>query len=182
MARNADSAALHGDLSSFPEFAGRHFQQNAKLWLALFWEMLMAKVFLQMALNKGVTLQETQKKDGMACAIVTDCRALYDLILKENVQSTVDKRVAIETMVIRDLIGQLCAQLRWVSSERQLADGLTKIASRQQFSEALREGWMQLVHDENLYSGEEENCKATRGISYLDNVPSGYGYSGCSDS
>ena len=28
-------------------------------------EMLMAKVFLQMALNKGVTLQETQKKDGI---------------------------------------------------------------------------------------------------------------------
>ena len=95
----------------------------------------------------------------MACAIVTDCRALYDLILKENVQSTVDKRVAIETMVIRDLIGQLCAQLRWVSSERQLADGLTKIASRQQFSEALREGWMQLVHDETFTAAKKKTAK-----------------------
>lgn len=34
MVRNADSAALHGDPSNFPEFADRHYQQNARLWLA----------------------------------------------------------------------------------------------------------------------------------------------------
>ena len=62
MARNADSAALHGDLSSFPEFAGRHFPAECQAMASALEEMLMAKVFLQMALNKGVTLQETQKK------------------------------------------------------------------------------------------------------------------------
>ena len=117
MARNADSAALHGDLSKLPRVCRSSLSAECQAMASALEEMLMAKVFLQMALNGGVTLQETQKKDGMACAIVTDCRALYDLILKENVRSTVDKRVAIETMVIRDLIGQLCAQLRWVSSE-----------------------------------------------------------------
>ena len=113
---------LHGEKCRFCCIAWRSFKlprvcrsslsAECQAMASALEEMLMAKVFLQMALNRGVTLQEIQKKDGMACAIVTDCRALYDLILKENVQSTVDKRVAIETMVIRDLIGQLCAQLR----------------------------------------------------------------------
>ena len=41
----------------------------------------------------------------------------------------------------------------------QLADGLTKIASRQQFSEALREGWMQLVHDETFTAAKKKTAK-----------------------
>lgn len=120
-------------------------------------EMLMAKLFMKLLLEPQCSLQEAQKNLTMPSAIVTDCRALYDLVRKENVQSTVDKRVAVESLVIRDLMQQLQAKLRWVSSERQMADGLTKLASRQQMAEAMQSGYVQLIHDGSFTAAKKKS-------------------------
>jgi hypothetical protein len=61
----------------------------------------MLKMFLKMLLEPQLNVKDAQDKLDMPTAIVTDCKALFDLI-------------------------------KQVSSERQLADGLTKIGSRQQ--------------------------------------------------
>ena len=110
-------------------------------------ETFMLKMFLKMLFKPQLNVKDAQDKLDMPTAIVTECKALYDLIQREGDQSSLDKRVAIEALVIKDLIKQVQGQLRWVSSERQLADGLMKIRSRQQFSDALKSGWLQLVDD-----------------------------------
>ena len=122
-------------------------------------EMLMAKLFMRLLMEPHCSLREAQENLTMPSAIVTDCRALYDVVRKENVQSTVDKRVAVESLVIRDLMQQLQAKLRWVSSERQMADGLTKLASRQQMAEAMQSGYVQLIHDGSFTAAKKKSFK-----------------------
>ena len=58
--------------------------------------------------------------------MVTDAKALYDSYHREGVSSSVvDKRVGLEIRVMKEMLEELNGQLRWMSSERQIADGLT---------------------------------------------------------
>ena len=49
-----------------------------------------------------------------------------------------DKRTQIECMIVKQKMQDLRTQLRWVSSEVQLSDGLTKIQARQLLADRLR--------------------------------------------
>ena len=69
-------------------------------------------------------------------------KALYDSVHRETIQQATDKRVAIEGLVIKDLLWDLKCQWRWVGSERQLSDGLTKVGARQSFVERYKGGYM----------------------------------------
>ena len=63
--------------------------------------------------------------------MITDARALHDSYHREGVgSSVVDKRVSLEIRVMKDRLTSLGDSLRWMSSERQLADGLTKKSAR----------------------------------------------------
>ena len=63
--------------------------------------------------------------------MVTDAKALYDSYHREGVSSSVvDKRVGLEIRVMKEMLEELNGQLRWMSSERQIADGLTKESAR----------------------------------------------------
>ena len=89
--------------------------------------------------------------------VITDCKALYDTLRRENLQSAGDKQVAIECLVIRDSLDELGAQLRWVSSERQMADGLTKVSARQSLIEPLNGGFIKLIHDPELKAAKKKS-------------------------
>lgn len=84
-------------------------------------------------------------------ALIVDAKALYDAILKNSmasIQSKVtDTRTAIELGIIKQDLEHICAKLRWVSSERQIADGLTKIQARQLLAERLHRAIMRLTTD-----------------------------------
>ena len=90
----------------------------------------MMKTFLQVLKEPCRDLKKI--KDGLTgeSAMVTDCKALYDSVQRETIQQATDKRVAIEGLVIKDLLRDLKCQWRWVSSERQLSDGLTKVGGK----------------------------------------------------
>ena len=64
-------------------------------------------------------------------ALIIDAKALYDAIKAEVPQINGDKRTQIECVIVKQKMQDLRAQLRWVSSEVQLSDGLTKIQARQ---------------------------------------------------
>ena len=53
---------------------------------------------------------------------MTNCKGLYDCVKRKTIQQATDKRVAIEALVIKDLLKDMSCQFRRVSSERQLAD------------------------------------------------------------
>lgn len=64
-------------------------------------------------------------------ALVIDAKALYDSIRAEILQLTGDKRTKVEVMIIKEKMAECQTSLRWVSSEAQYADGMTKLQARQ---------------------------------------------------
>eukprot|EP00435_Cladocopium_sp_Y103_P030795 s2621_g7.t1 len=122
----------------------------------------MSKLFLTILKHPCKSLRECRdylQKDE--CAMVTDCKGLYDAVQRETIQQATDKRVAIEGLLIKDMLKDLKCQWRWVSSERQLADGMTKVGARQAFVERFKGGYIQLVADET-YQAAKRKSKADR--------------------
>ena len=124
-------------------------------------ELMMVKAFLAKMQRPEVELKVLKDDLKQECAVITDCKALYDCIKRETIQQATDKRVTIEALVIKDLLKDLACQWRWISSERQLADGLTKIGARQSFIERYKGGYVQLVADET-YTAAKKKTKEQR--------------------
>eukprot|EP00438_Fugacium_kawagutii_P011914 Skav221382 [mRNA] locus=scaffold7016:18304:23637:- [translate_table: standard] len=124
-------------------------------------EMMIVKSFLMKLQSPSLKLSFIKENVKQECATITDCKALYDCIQRETIAQAADKRVAIEGLVIKDLLRDLNSQWRWISSERQLADGLTKVSARQQFVDRSRGGYIQLVADET-YTAAKKKTRAQR--------------------
>ena len=63
--------------------------------------------------------------------LVTDCKSLYDAIHKEgSAPASTDKRLAIELAIVKAKAVSGETDLRWIDARYQIADCLTKHASR----------------------------------------------------
>ena len=93
--------------------------------------------------------------------LVVDAKALYDLLIKEEVQAAnnTDKRTAIEVLVTQDKLGCCSAKTMWVSSELQYADGLTKTGAAQLLADRLRSHLTRLKSDENFVASKKKTVK-----------------------
>ena len=61
--------------------------------------------------------------------IVTDCKSLYDhLAAVSSPTSVEDRRTSIDIVILRQSMSRLSASIRWVPTNRMLADSLTKTA------------------------------------------------------
>ncbi|CAK0820802.1 unnamed protein product [Prorocentrum cordatum] len=107
-----------------------------------------------------ITKDESTRMAGEP-ALVVDAKALYDAAQKESIASFQDKRTGIEVLALRGRMEATMTRWRWVSSERQCADGLAKIAARQLLADRLRHGWLQLKHDPN-YPAAKKKTKEER--------------------
>ena len=73
---------------------------------------------------------------------------------------SLDARAALEILCVKDAINSLKAEWRWVSSERQMADGLTKLAARQDLADVMSCGMaQQLVHDPEFTAAKKKSHK-----------------------
>ena len=89
--------------------------------------------------------------------MVTDAKALYDSYHREGVSSTVvDKRVSLEIRVMKERLQQLGGNFRWMSSERQMADGLTKESARLLLAERLRHGRLKMSWDPGYVAAKKK--------------------------
>ena len=80
--------------------------------------------------------------------IITDAKALYDSYHREGTSSSVvDKRVSLEIRVMKERLQDLGGVLKWVSSDRQIADGLTKEAARGLMALRLKHHKLKLTWD-----------------------------------
>jgi hypothetical protein len=58
---------------------------------------------------------------------VTDCKSLYDHLHSPSSPTSIeDRRTSIDVVIIRESVKLLSAFVRWVPTNRMLADGLTK--------------------------------------------------------
>ena len=66
---------------------------------------------------------------SMNSVIVTDCKSLYDhLVAVSSPTSVEDRRTSIDIVILRQSMSRLSASIRWVPTNRMLADSLTKSA------------------------------------------------------
>ena len=59
--------------------------------------------------------------------VVTDCKSLYDHLHSPSSPTSIeDRRTSIDVVIIRESCRHMQAHVRWVPTNRMLADGLTK--------------------------------------------------------
>ena len=58
--------------------------------------------------------------------VATDCKSLFDHLMSQSSPTLDDRRTAIDIIIIRDCISRLGISLRWLPTDRMLADSLTK--------------------------------------------------------
>ena len=87
-------------------------------WIRLSWEWI---------LNPEIPWKEPEKvwKHSHPSIAVTDCKSLYDVIVKNATPQCQEHRTLVEALVIKDHV-QNGTRMHWVHSAAQLADTLTK--------------------------------------------------------
>ena len=99
-------------------------------------------------------------KSSLAPTLVTDAKALFDSYHRESLVSNVtDRRSSLEIRVVKEQISGLGGGLRWVSSDRQLADGMTKDSMRQQLADKLRHGRIKFLYDPNYVAAKKKTLE-----------------------
>ena len=91
---------------------------------------------------------------------MVDAKALYDLLIKDEIQAALgsDKRTAVETLVAQDKLRVCKAQVKWVSSEKQYADGMTKSDAAQLLADRLRSHQLRLTSDTNFQAAKKKTA------------------------
>ena len=57
----------------------------------------------------------------------TDCKSLYDHLVSPSAPTSIDdRRTSIDVVIIRESLQTTCGSIRWLTTNRMLADGLTK--------------------------------------------------------
>ena len=75
------------------------------------------------------------------------------------VSNVTDGRSSLEIRVVKEQISGLGGGLRWVSSDRQLADGLTKDSMRQQLADKVRHGRIKFLYDPNYVAAKKKSLE-----------------------
>ena len=107
-------------------------------------------------------MKEPIDRAFLSSAAVIDAKALYDAIRAE-VPQVQDKKTQIEFMIIKQKMEEMAVQLKWVSSEIQISDGLTKLAARQLLADRLRTHKLTVSEGRQQLSGsQEENTEGEK--------------------
>ena len=127
--------------------------------------LLFSTTFWKLLWNPTLQLEDLQTpKLPKDPAIVIDAKALYDLLTKDEIQAACgsDRRTAIETMVCQDKLKLCNAATKWVSSELQYADSMTKNDSGQLLADRLRTHMMRIRSDESFQAAKKKDPKVRR--------------------
>lgn len=79
--------------------------------------------------------------------LTTDCKSLYDLISRTAPPSCQEFRTQLQAKLIKEHL-ETGIKIRWVPSQAQLADSLTKMMDNTILRTCLQKGWYAL-HDEH---------------------------------
>ena len=130
---------------------------------------LFATTFLKAMTTASYHLQQPDPYSWInASALVIDAKALYDVLSRDALQATSssDKRTFLEPLVTRDKLREAKAHIRWVSSERQYADGLTKTSAAQLLADRLRVHEPRLMEDSTYQAARKKPLEERRASAY----------------
>jgi len=144
-----------------------------------FAEALDALEFLKLVLAEALSVKpldlrrDADNAVATVCpsVLVTDCKSLYDAV--ERSQSTglnlAERRTSIEVLSCRERLHATQMQLKWVNSDRQLADGLTKVSAAWKLTRFQQKPLWKLVYDPTFTAAKK--LKATGKPAQLDHHP-----------
>ena len=130
-------------------------------FVRLFWEMLLGRLPSGLKIDQDSILNEAPK-----CCLVTDCKGLFDAVNRSQSSGLglSEKRTAIEALSIRQITAASNVAVKWVNSDRQLADILTKQGViPENLDRALRSGQWRIIFDENFTSAKNLRKQARSG-------------------
>ena len=127
---------------------------DALLYTSAFWKLIWSP-FLALEDSKTPKLKHPPR-------LVVDAKALYDLLVKQDLQtaSQADKQTSIEVLVTRDKLSCTGATTAWVSSELQYADGMTKQAAAGLLAQRLRSHTTCLRPDASFTASKKKSLDA----------------------
>ena len=115
-------------------------------WMRTMWE--------QMTRGEFVLENYEQFLTARPSILVTDCKSLYDAIHKEGAApASTDKRLAIELAIVKAKAVSGETDLRWIDARYQIADCLTKHASRKSeavLQKILQEAQWRITAEEDM--------------------------------
>ena len=121
--------------------------------------MLYASTFWKLIWSPYLALEDpsTPMLKHSPC-LVTDAKALYDLLIKQDLQSGggADKRTTIEVLVTKDKLKCAGAKTKWLSSEIQYADGMTKNSAAMLLAQRLRTHLTRIKPDPNFTAAKKK--------------------------
>ena len=125
---------------------------DALLYTVTFWNLVWQPWL-------GLDTQEVTKMP-LQPRLVVDAKALYDLLVKPEVQASSgsDKRTTIEVLVTQDKLACCGGKTMWVSSELQYADGLTKDSAAQLLADRMRSHLTRLKADETFQAAKKKDA------------------------
>ncbi|CAE7032785.1 RE1 [Symbiodinium natans] len=111
-----------------------------------------------------VHLDEPWKTFGKIVGVmVTDAKSLFDVIRKGDLNTSglgmKDKYSTLEALSLLERLARGCTITRWVNSDAQLADALTKCKADSSLHKMLAEGIWKLVYDENFVSAKKSRAR-----------------------
>ena len=115
-------------------------------WMRTMWEQMTRSDFVLENYEQFLTARSS--------ILVTDCKSLYDAIHKERAApASTDKRLAIALAIVKAKAVSGEADLRWIDARFQIADCLTKHASRKSeavLQKILQEARWRITAEEDL--------------------------------
>lgn len=119
-------------------------------FICKFWDHIQCpNLTLEQLLRRPSDLQPT---------MITDAKALYDSYYREGAtNSIVDKRIGLEVQVMKERLQDLGGTMKWISSERQFADSLTKDATKQLLANRLRYHRIKFTWDPEYQASKKKN-------------------------
>ena len=104
--------------------------------------------------------QLLQSASELKPTLITDAKALYDSYFREGATSSItDKRVGLEIQVTKERMQKLGGTMKWISSERQFADSLTKEQTRQLLADRLRYHRLKLTWDPEYQAAKKKSLE-----------------------
>ncbi|CAL1150724.1 unnamed protein product [Cladocopium goreaui] len=137
------------------------------LWIRLLWEWLN---------NPEVDWRSPEEAlcKARRASLVTDCKSAYDLLTRTALPQCEEHRTTIECLLIRERLQSNCT-VRWVTSNAQLADCLTKSMDSTVLRECLRSGKYALYDEGRILqqrSDKKQRLKWAKEVtSEINEVP-----------
>ena len=95
--------------------------------------------------------------------MVTDAKSLYDIIRKDDLNTAAlgmkDKYSALEVMSVLERLRRGATTTRWVNSDAQLADAMTKWKADSSLHQVIASGVWTLTYDENFVAAKKKKTK-----------------------